>query len=107
MESEPLNYKIVVNNRPDRSTFVLGSPAQGRLAMRRETAEKIIAAMKVVDVALNKLHEELREIEDKDERMMIIRNYFDLVNDAHVHITMKVVKQFADLHPDKHLFEKD
>jgi hypothetical protein len=75
--------------------------------MNRATAEKIIAAMKVVDSAFNKLHDELREIEDRDERIMIIRKYLDLVNDAHLNITMQVTKQFPDLHPDKHLFRKD
>ncbi len=34
------------------------------------------------------------------------RNLFGLVSDAHLKITMEVVKQFGDLHPDKHLFRE-
>ncbi len=36
--------------------------------MKRETAEKIIAAMKEIDVVQDKLHMALWEIEDKEER---------------------------------------
>jgi hypothetical protein len=69
--------------------------------MRRETAEKIIAAMKETDASLNKVHDALREIENAEVRKQIMRKYFDLVNDAHVNITMEVVKYFLYLHPDK------
>jgi hypothetical protein len=69
--------------------------------MKRETAEKIIAAMKEMDVALNKVHDALCEIENEEVRKQITMKYFDLVNDAHVNITMNVVKYFPYLHPDK------
>jgi hypothetical protein len=69
--------------------------------MKRETAKKIIAAMKEMDVALNKVHDALREIENEEVRKQIIMKYFDLVNDAHANITMNVVKYFPDLRPDK------
>jgi hypothetical protein len=69
--------------------------------MKRETAEKIIAAMKEMDVALNKVFDALCDIENEEVRKQIIRKYFDLVNDAHVNITMNVVKYFPYLHHDK------
>jgi hypothetical protein len=69
--------------------------------MKRQTAEKIIAAMKETDAALNKVHDALCEIENEEVRKQIIRKYFELVNDAHVNITMEVVKYFPTLHPDK------
>jgi hypothetical protein len=69
--------------------------------MKRETAKKIIAAMKEMDVALNKVHDALCEIENEEVRKQIIMKYFDLVNDAHVNITMNVAKYFPDLRPDK------
>ena len=62
--------------------------------------------MKGVDVALNKLLDALRDIEDDEERRKVIRSYFDLVNDAHLNITMKVAKQFPDLHPDNKPLER-
>jgi hypothetical protein len=74
--------------------------------MRRETAEKIIATMKEIDVVQQKLHEALWEIEDSEERRKMQRNLLDLVNDAHLKITKEVVKQFEDLHPDSHLFKE-
>jgi GMP synthase PP-ATPase subunit len=70
---------------------------RGSTQMKRETGEKIVAAMTGVDVALERLLDALREIEDEEERKKIIRSYFELVDDAHVNITMIVVKQFPDL----------
>ena len=70
--------------------------------MKRETGEKIIAAMKKMDDALEELGIASREIEDEDERKKIRREIFNLVADAHERITLEVVKQFPDLHPDKH-----
>jgi len=72
--------------------------------MKRETGEKIIAAMKEIDVVQGKLHMAFWEIEDEEERHKMQMNLLDLVHDAHVKITMEVVKQFEDLHPDKHRF---
>ena len=69
--------------------------------MKRETAKKIIVAMKEMDVALNKVHDALCEIENEEVRKQIIMKYFDLVNDAHLNITMAVVKYLPELHPDK------
>ena len=76
-------------------------PIEGDFQVKRETAEKIIAAMKETDVALNRVHDALCEIENEEVRKQIIRKYFDLVNDAHVNITLEVVKYFPYLHPDK------
>jgi len=69
--------------------------------MKRATGEKIIAAMKQMDVALNRVHDALCEIENEEVRKQMIRKYFDLVNDAHLNITMEVVKYLPELHPDK------
>jgi len=59
--------------------------------MKRATGEKIIAAMKQMDVAFNRVHDALCEIENEEVRKQIIRKYFALVNDAHLNITMEVV----------------
>jgi len=57
--------------------------------------------MKEMDLALNKVHDALCEIENEEVRKQILRKYFDLVNDAHMNITMEAVKYFPYLHPDK------
>ena len=72
--------------------------------MKREAAEKVIAALKEVDAAIEKLGTASREIEDRDERMKIRGEIADLISELHERITMEVVKQFPDLHPDRHLF---
>ena len=73
--------------------------------MNRRDGEKIVAAMKGVDVALEKVFVTLEGIEDNDERKKLIRNYFFVMSEAHVKSTVEVVKQFPDLHPDKHLWK--
>jgi hypothetical protein len=80
-------------------TFI--SPTCEEFQMKRETAEKIIDAMKEMDVALNKVHDALCKIENEEVRKQILMKYFDLVNDAHVNITMNVVKYCPHLQPDK------
>ena len=42
-----------------------------------------------------------REMEDEDERKKVITEIASLIDETHIRITMKVVKQFPDLHPDK------
>ena len=69
--------------------------------MKRATGEKIIAAMKQMDVAFNRVHDALCKIENEEVRKQIIRKYFDLVNDAHLNITMEVLTYLPELHPDK------
>jgi len=69
--------------------------------MRRETAEKIIAAMKETDAALNKVHDALCQIENEEVRKRILTKYYHLANDAYGNITMEVVKYFPELHPGK------
>jgi len=84
----------VTLNAPNR-------PIEGGLQMTRETAKKIMAAMKETDVALNKVHDALCQIENEEVRKRILTKYYHLANDAHGNITMEVVKYFPELHPEK------
>jgi hypothetical protein len=70
--------------------------------MKRETGEKIIAPMKRMDDVLKELDVASWEIEDMEERRKILREIANIGLDAHERITLEVVKQFPDLHPDKH-----
>jgi hypothetical protein len=69
--------------------------------MKRDTAELIIAAMAKMDVVLEELGKISHEIEDEEERKQIRGAIADLIHDAHTNITLRVVKQYPDMHPDK------
>jgi hypothetical protein len=68
--------------------------------MKRETGEKVIAAMKDMDLVFKKIHDALLEIDDKEERDKLIKATVNVMSDGHVNIAMHVVAQFTDLHPD-------
>ena len=68
--------------------------------MKREVAEPIIKAMKGVDLAIGRLDEAVRAIEDEDERKRMLKFIALLICDLHEQITLPVVKHFPDLHPD-------
>ena len=84
----------VTLNAPNR-------PIEGGLQMTRETATKIMAAMKEMVVALDKVHDALCQIENEEVRKRILTKYYHLANDAHGNIAMEVVKYFPELHPKK------
>jgi hypothetical protein len=71
------------------------------MQMRRETAEKLIAAMRKMDILLEELGKISHEIEDDEERKQMRGEIADLIHESHIGITLKIVKQFPDLHPDR------
>jgi len=68
--------------------------------MKREVAEPIIKAMKGVDLAIDRLDEAVRAIEDADERKRMLLFIAGVIHESHMQITLPVVKHFPDLHPD-------
>jgi len=68
--------------------------------MKREVAENIIAALKGVDLAIDRLNTAVRVIADEAERRKMLKSIFSLVCDLHEQITLPVVKDHPDLHPD-------
>ena len=77
------------------------SKNQRDLKMKREAAEKIIQAMKKVDDAIGGLDAAVETVENESERQRLRRLLGTLVLDLHEQITLHVVKEFPDLHPDK------
>jgi uncharacterized FlaG/YvyC family protein len=71
------------------------------LGMRRETAETIAQAMKKIDQILGQLHEVADEIDDEEEKKKLRGAFGNVILDIHENITLEVVKQFPDLHPDR------
>jgi hypothetical protein len=69
--------------------------------MRRETAEAIIQGTKEIDRVLGQLYEVADQIDDEQEGKKFRRAFMTLVHETHMAITLEVVKQFPDLHPDK------
>jgi hypothetical protein len=68
--------------------------------MTREVAERIANAMKNVDRALDELQGVLVEVDNTDERKVMIETLFRSVHFLHVNISVAVAKHFPDLHPD-------
>ena len=68
--------------------------------MKREVAEPIIKAMKGVDLAIDRLDEAVRAIEDADVRKRMLLFIAGVIHESHMQITLPVVKHFPDLHPD-------
>ena len=69
--------------------------------MRRDVAEKIVAAAKRMDQIFDELDGLSHEIEDETERKSFRRATITLCFDLHQHITLAAVTYFPDLHPDK------
>jgi hypothetical protein len=69
--------------------------------MRREVADKIIAIVKQHDEVLNDLTILTEDIDDEAERKEVRRALAELCFDMHEKITLEIVKQYPDLHPDK------
>ena len=68
--------------------------------MKREVAEPIIKAMKGVDLAIDRLDEAVRAIEDADVRKRMLLFIAGVIHESHMQITLPVVKHFPELHPD-------
>jgi hypothetical protein len=69
--------------------------------MKRNTAEQVIKAMHSVDLAIHDLDAAVRAIEDEAERKKMLKSIFSLVCDLHEQITLPVVREYPDLHPDR------
>jgi hypothetical protein len=69
--------------------------------MKRSTAENIIRAMRKIDEVLEELGCLSHEIDDEFERKELRREIADLIHQSHIGITLNVVQQYPDLHPDK------
>ena len=69
--------------------------------MRRDVAEKIVAVLKQHDELLNELSILSKEIDDEGERKKVRRALGELILHTHEKITLKIVEQYPDLHPDK------
>ena len=69
--------------------------------MRRDVAEEIIRLVKASDALFNDLTLMAAEIEEEAERKKVRRALAELCVDIHEKITLHVVKQYPDLHPDK------
>lgn len=74
--------------------------------MRRDLAEKTIAALKRIDLIFDELDLVTNELDDDVERRQMRRALGTLVVDLHEKITLEVVKQFPDLHPDREHIEE-
>ncbi|SKA02902.1 hypothetical protein SAMN02745126_03217 [Enhydrobacter aerosaccus] len=68
--------------------------------MEREVAEKIMVAMKQVELALGELHIAVDVVESESERKQMIRLLGDIIHNLHVQVTLPVARRYPDLHPD-------
>jgi len=72
--------------------------------MRRDLAERTIGAVKRIDLIFDELDLVTNELDDDVERRQMRRALGTLVLDLHEKISLEIVKQFPDLHPDtKHI----
>jgi hypothetical protein len=78
----------------------------GHQKMRRDLAERTIDAVKRIDLILDELDLVTNELDDEVERRKMRRALGSLVIDIHENITLEVVKQFPDLHPDREHIEE-
>ena len=62
--------------------------------------------MKKMDEVLEELGAVSHEIEDEDERKKIRREIANVICESHLKITVEVVREFPDLHPDKEHIEE-
>ena len=69
--------------------------------MKRDVAEKIIQAVKEMDQAFGQLDAASNRIDEEEERKKLRRAIATLVFDVHEKITLEIVKQYPDLHPDR------
>jgi hypothetical protein len=68
--------------------------------MQREAAEKIVQATKKIDEILGQLDAVSATIEDQEERKKMLRAIATIALDIHEKITLQVIQQFPDLHPN-------
>jgi DNA recombination-dependent growth factor C len=69
--------------------------------VNRGTAEKIIASVKRIDLALDEIADSAEEIDKEDLRKTIRRTCALLIIEVYEKITKEVVEYFPDFHPDK------
>ena len=74
---------------------------EGIPEMKRDVAEKIIQAVKDMDQVFGQLDAASNQIDEEDERKKLRRAVATLVFDVHEKITLEIVKQYPDLHPDR------
>ena len=74
--------------------------------MRRDLAERTIAALKRIDLIFHELFLVTNELDDEVERRRMRGAIGTLVVDMHETITLEIVKQFPDLHPDREHIEE-
>jgi enamine deaminase RidA (YjgF/YER057c/UK114 family) len=67
--------------------------------MKREIAERIVAAIKDFDQAFGQLDVALSEIENEEERRSMLRVLLGMHNTGYSHITLPITRQFPDLYP--------
>ena len=67
--------------------------------MKREAAERIVAAIKNFDQAYGQLDIALGEIENEEERRGMLRVLLGMHNTGYSHITLPITRQFPDLYP--------
>ena len=69
--------------------------------MKRDVAEKIIQTIKEMDQVFGQLDAASNQIDEEEERKKLRRAVATLVFDVHDKITLEIVKQYPDLHPDR------
>ncbi len=68
--------------------------------MKRDVAERIANAMKVVENALAELDDAIMEVQDDAERNLMRDTLYKTIHFFHAHISVPVARHHPDLHPD-------